>query len=264
MGARRLVAVWAAAAASLLAAPAAAPASQPSLKLMLPNSEAVREPIAVTAKGDSDGTLRLFLFADEQRRPCAATPSLEQPGSRELTPYGGEALSAGEFSRTYSYTPQVQIAELCAYLDDSASATPAVTAGTPEPVREYLESESEAEPVGTSTGELPGAIKPQPVNEQLMREYWARVEREQHEREHAAAAGPVRVRTTVPPCVVPRLRGHTLAGARRALRVAGCSLGHVRRGRARGTQVVVAQALAAGRVLQGGASVAVVLGPRRR
>ena len=150
----------------------------------------------------------------------------------------------------------MQIAELCAYLDDTAGGVPAVTARTPEPVREYQESATEAPPVETRTWELPGAIKPQPVNEQLMKEYWARVEREQHEHE--------RVRTTVPPCVVPRLRGHTLTGARRALQAAGCTLGHIRRSRARGRLVVVAQGVAAGRVLQGGAPVTVALGSRRR
>jgi hypothetical protein len=249
------VAVCAVIAAPALAAPVAAQALPPTLKLLLPATEQVGQPIAVTATGNADGTLRLFLFADEQRRPCAASPSAEQHGSWELTPYGGEQLPAGEFTLTYSYTPQVQIAELCAYLDDTASGVPAVTARTPEPVREYQEGATEAPPLETRSGELPGAIKPQPVNEQLMKEYWARVERE--EREHE------RVRTIVPPCVVPRLRGHTLTGARRALQAAGCVLGHIRRKGARGRLVVLAQGVPAGRVLQGGASVAVVLGSRR-
>jgi hypothetical protein len=202
-----------------LAVPAAAQAGGPTLKLVLPLTEQTGQPVAVTAKGTSDGTLRLFLFADEKRRPCAATPSAETPGSSELTPNGGEALAAGEFSRAYSYTPEVQLAELCGYLDDSASAAPAATARTPEPVREYQEGATEMPPIETRTEELPGAVKPQPVNEQLMKEYWARVEREEHERKA--------VRTTLAPCVVPRLRGHTLIGARRALEVAGCTLGHV-------------------------------------
>jgi hypothetical protein len=245
----------AALAAPALAAPVAAQASLPALKLSLPATEQTGQPIAVTAKGYSDGTLRLFLFADEQRRPCAVSPSAEQSGSRELTPYTGEPLPAGEFSRLYSYTPLVQIAELCAYLDDTASGVPAVIARTPEPVREYQEGATEEPPLETRTGELPGAIKPLPVNERLMNEYWARVEREEHEHE--------RVRTTVPPCVVPHLRGHTLVGARRALRAAGCALGRIRRSRAHGRLVVVSQAVAAGRVLDGGATVAVLLGSPR-
>jgi hypothetical protein len=249
------VAVCAVVVAPALAAPVAAGAAQPTLKLALPLTEQVGEPIAITAKGSSDGTLRLFLFADEQRRPCAAGPSVEQHGSWELTPYGGEQLPAGEFALTYSYTPQLQIAELCAYLDDTASGVPVVTARTPDSVREYQESATETPSLETRTEELPGAIKPQPVNQQLMKEYWARVEREEHEHQ--------RVRTSVRACVVPRLRGRTLMEARRTLQEAGCVLGHIGRRGASRRLVVVSQGTAAGRVLQGGAAVAVALGSRR-
>ncbi len=242
---------------SCTAPPAAASAAEKPLKLELPQSWGTGEAVAITAVGTADGTLRLFLYADEQRRPCAATPQAEQHGSWELTPFGGEALPAGRFSRTYTFTAQYQLPELCAYLDDGAAATPAATAHTPNPVQEYQEQAGEAAPISSWSGELPGAIKPLPVNVQEMNEYWTRVEREEREG-HAARTAPA-------PCVVPRLRGHTLAGARRALAGAGCSLGHVRRRRgAGGRLVVLSQGTAAGIVRQAGAPVAVTLGERRR
>ena len=40
-------------------------------------------------------------------------------------------------------------------------------------VREYLENRSEAQPTGSSTSTLPGAIEPLPANKKLEEEFWA-------------------------------------------------------------------------------------------
>jgi hypothetical protein len=78
--------------------------------------------------------------------------------------------------------------------------------------------------------------------------------REQVERESALQARRVR-------CIVPDLKGDSLARARRALKKAHCSLGAVR-GSRRGLRLVVrAQGTGAGRKLASGAAVAVTLGP---
>ena len=70
--------------------------------------------------------------------------------------------------------------------------------------------------------------------------------------------------TLVPaPCVVPRLRGRTLAGARAALAAAHCSLGPVRRAPATAIGRVVAQSAAPGRRLAHGAPIGVTIGVRR-
>jgi hypothetical protein len=70
---------------------------------------------------------------------------------------------------------------------------------------------------------------------------------------------PEPVHVAAPPanaCVVPRLRGHSLVEARRALRTAHCRLGHVHRSGA----VVVGQSVRRGMKLSPNASVSVTLG----
>jgi hypothetical protein len=61
-----------------------------------------------------------------------------------------------------------------------------------DPVCEYLASATEAEPVTTITGTLPGAIEPAPVNQVEMAEFWAKVEaRRERGKLAATAAEPV-------------------------------------------------------------------------
>jgi hypothetical protein len=77
------------------------------------------------------------------------------------------------------------------------------------------------------------------------------------EAEKAAAARSVR-------CVVPKLKGDSLAAARSALSRAHCSLGKVSRPRERQRKLVVsAQSVRAGRQLAQGTAIAVKLGPVR-
>ena len=70
-----------------------------------------------------------------------------------------------------------------------------------------------------------------------------------------------------PPCLVPALKGRTLAGARRALTAANCRLAAVKRGYSRRVRPgrVISQAPAAGTKLRNGGRVSVVIsrGPRR-
>ena len=85
------------------------------------------------------------------------------------------------------------------------------------------------------------------------------------------AVGGDRTATAVfapnPPCLVPVLKGRTLAGARRALTAANCRLAAVKRGYSRRVRPgrVISQAPAAGTKLRNGGRVSVVIsrGPRR-
>ena len=85
------------------------------------------------------------------------------------------------------------------------------------------------------------------------------------------AVGGDRTATAVfapnPPCVVPALKGRTLAGARRALTAAHCGLAAVKRAYSRRVRPgrVVSQAPPAGTKLRNGGRVSVVIsrGPRR-
>ena len=78
--------------------------------------------------------------------------------------------------------------------------------------------------------------------------------------------GPFVITGTSPVCLVPRLRGLTLAGARRSLAARGCALGRVTRQYSRrvGRGKVVGQKPAPGLRLPRGAKVAVVLSRGRR
>ena len=63
-----------------------------------------------------------------------------------------------------SYVPQLGIHLEPAGLTGAAAQ---------DPVNEYLANETLAQPTGESTGTLPGAIEPQPVNTQIEEEFWA-------------------------------------------------------------------------------------------
>jgi hypothetical protein len=64
-------------------------------------------------------------------------------------------------------------------------------------------------------------------------------------------------------CAVPRLRGDSLAAARRALHRVHCNLGKVTEPRSRhGALIVTRQSVRAGRILAGGAKVEVTLAPK--
>ncbi len=247
-------------------------ASGESLKISLPNTQSVGQPLSITAEGVADGSHRLYAYADESRSACGADPQAEysrRPGMVALLGAEGEALPAGGFSRSFVYTPAIQLPVICAYLDSTPSSAPDAFATNPEPVNEYLKNEEQAKPVGESTSTSPGAIQPLPVNPQLAREYWERLTREarmhqEHERELAEEVNR-RIERQSPFCVVPSLRGRSLQSARAALRRAHCKLGAVRRRTGGvGALVVVGQNRLHGRRLRSGSSVAVTLAQRKR
>jgi hypothetical protein len=121
--------------------------------------------------------------------------------------------------------------------------------------REYLENEGEARPIAEGSGTLPGAIEPAQGNKQLEEEFWANPP---WKRKPASETGPA---TPPAQCVVPALRGDSLAQARRALRKASCTLGSVRKSRGTHGRIVVRkQDPRAGSKLATGAAVAVKLG----
>jgi hypothetical protein len=94
------------------------------------------------------------------------------------------------------------------------------------------------------------------AKERALREEGERAGREAAERERLAALAH-RVH-----CVVPHLKGDSLAHAKRALRRAHCSLGRVRHARGADSSVVTAQSVHPGRELASGGAVAVTLGPQ--
>lgn len=103
-----------------------------------------------------------------------------------------------------------------------------------------------------------------PAKEAAAREAAEREEREAGERAGREAAEKARSALSSQ-CVVPKLNGDSLQGARRALHRAHCTLGKVRGPRAHSQHlVVISQGARSGRRLAPGATVAVTLGARPR
>ena len=257
-------------AACYLAAPAMAQAE--SLRLSLGASETLGKPLNITASGVADGAHRLFAYADRSPYVCASDPFAEYNRSTAvaLSSTSGEPLSAGTYSMPYVYT-WVDPLRICAYLDDTPSDVPDVSANASppqDPVNEYLEKQEQAQPTRSWTGTFPGAIQPAPVNPQVQREYWERVAREaqsKQEREHAEHEVQKALKDIAAHCVVPSLKGDSLGSARQVLLHAHCKLGKVSRDRGvHGPLVVTRQTPARGKKLRQGAAVAVTLGSPKR
>jgi hypothetical protein len=254
-----------------VAAPAVARAE--TLSISFAGKATTGQPLGITARGVADGAHRLYVYADQSGYRCASDPNQEyNPGSGVivLSSTAGDTLSAGGFTNNYTYTPASELFDVCAYLDDTPFDAPdvlATDAPAEDEVKKYLENQEGAQPTGSRTGTLPGAVEPLPYNPQIAKEYWERVEaeaRSRREREQAAQAEH-RAGAAVQ-CVVPALRGHSLTAARRLLHDAHCKLGRVtiRHGAHHGTLVVTRQSPGRGRKLRQGAAVSVTLGPRTR
>jgi hypothetical protein len=139
--------------------------------------------------------------------------------------------------------------------------------------------------VGTGEGErlpggvgvAPGAIEPQPINKQTEEEFdrdppW-RQAKEKAEREaakQAATPAPTEGKTAAASpvqCVVPSLKGESLAAARHSLNAAHCALGKITRPhKHRGALVVESQGQVAGKTLANETPIAITLGsiPKHR
>jgi hypothetical protein len=112
-------------------------------------------------------------------------------------------------------------------------------------------------PTGESTATLPGAIEPLPVNPQIEKEFW------EHPPWDRVPVSPP-LGNVAPACIVPSLKGDSLAVALRALLKAHCGLGTVSRPHKHHRALIVnAQSVRAGRQLAKGTAVAVRLGPVR-
>jgi hypothetical protein len=249
-----------------------------SLKITVGVDPAVGQPLSVTVEGVANGFEDLYVFAATGE--CAADPydeatytfevsTLSGPGEHRHGVAEGEAVAAGEFKRNFTFSPWAEKSYVvCAYLDAAAEATPDVRAKAtfmipnPEPVKApYLnEATNEFSPVAIAEG-----LRKEREREQL--------EKEKAEREHpplpqsetTPGEPPLAVNHSVGGCLVPALRGRSLADARAALKRADCRLGAVTRPRrARGRLVVVRQSAPRGSRLAADAAVAVVLGRQLR
>ncbi|HVR04877.1 MAG TPA: hypothetical protein VMS02_02470 [Solirubrobacteraceae bacterium] len=249
-----------------------------SLKVAVGADPAVGQPLSVTVEGVTNGLDDLYVFA--ATGDCAADPydeatytfevsTLSGPGEHRHGVAEGEAMAAGEFKRTFTFSPWAEKSYVvCAYLDAAAEATPDVFAKVtfvipePGPVKApYLnEATKEFSPVAIAEGQ-----RKEREREQL--------EKEKAEREHPpppasempSGEPPPAVNDSTKRCLVPALRGHSLNAARAALEHADCRLGAVKRPRrAQGRLVVVRQSAPRGSRLAADAAVAVVLGRRSR
>jgi hypothetical protein len=230
--------------------------------------------LTISAEGVADGTHRLFAFVQAGTAACAATPMkewLEVPSPPEISPGEGSGLLAGSFERFYPWTPGNEaVHTVCAYLAEHFESVPDVIA----------QREFGGGPVGA--GELSEQAKEELKRIALQHEREREEEKaakERAERELAEKLNPpIATGTLHGPeplplssgagavrCVVPGLRGRSLASTRRMLRAAHCSLGKV--GRVHGSHgalVVLRQGTRRGTHLHDGAAVAVTLGSAPR
>jgi hypothetical protein len=129
----------------------------------------------------------------------------------------------------------------------------------------------EGEQVPGGVGVAPGATEPQPVNKQTEEEFdrdppWqqAKEKSEREAAEHVASSSSSESKTTSTPalqCVVPALKGDSLAAARHSLTAAHCTLGKVSRPQKHRVAFVVEhQSQVAGKMLAKETPIAVSLG----
>lgn len=242
-------------------------ASASTVSLSLGATAEVGEPYAILAEGEADEAAALYVYVESGGDRCAATPGEEAGVSSALSIADGVAVGPGPFTESYSYTPPSQDGySVCAYVD----ATPA---------NSIVASASAGFAAPGGPDQAPYLFNPR-LQEELKRialEHEQQLERErakqraeQEERERVPASEDAHpeppststVSPSIPDCIVPSLKRHSLAAARLALRRAHCKLGSVVRPRhARGMLVVTWQSAPRGKKLHSGAAVGVVLGP---
>jgi hypothetical protein len=143
----------------------------------------------------------------------------------------------------------------------SSGGYPIVVA--PDQTFETLGQALEA-PTGESTGTLPGAIEPLPVNPQIEKEFWEHPPWDRVPSSPPTEPAPPAPGDVTQVCIVPSLKGDSLAVALRALLKAHCGLGKVSKPHKHHHALIVnTQSVPAGRKLAQGTAVAVKLGPIR-
>src|SRR5580692_3157695 len=115
-----------------LAAPALAQAD--SIEISTSASPTQGEPVTVTVSGRTEQARKLYVYVSSEYTFCASTPYSEANnyGASPLSSSSGDPISAGSFSKAYTYTPSATNTkyQLCAYIDEGSSATPNATAET--------------------------------------------------------------------------------------------------------------------------------------
>jgi hypothetical protein len=126
-----------------LALPVVARAESIEISIAGSDPHAEAEPLSITVSGAADGSHRLFLYVvNTEGAPgsslaegflCAKFPSSASGTGRSLSGSLGESLSAGSYTKTYTYVPGTPFEggsayKLCGYLDESGTGTPDATA----------------------------------------------------------------------------------------------------------------------------------------
>jgi hypothetical protein len=278
---RRMAWLGVAVAAYAIAMVAPALARAESLALSLGEKPTLNEQLSITVEGVADGAHRLYIYVESGGDACASDPYgeyTEEFGAIALSSKEGDLLSAGSYSKVYTYTPEANnVYSVCAYLDYTPSDPPDVVnaeyfAIPGYPVEApYLHNprlQEELKRIAVEAEQRERAhVKER--EEQELRERQARepasdiVDPERQAREEAErkASEGDNVR-----CIVPSLKGRPLSNARTALRKAHCNLGRVTmpRKHGRGALVVTTQSPTRGASLPQGATVAVTLRSRKR
>jgi len=125
------------------------------------------EPVTVTVSGSTEQARKLYVYVSSEYTFCASTPYSEANnyGASPLSSSSGDSISAGSFSKAYTYTPSATNTkyQLCAYIDEGSSATPNATAET------SFNTDQPSKPTGSGEGTAGGgggAFGPSPEEAQ--------------------------------------------------------------------------------------------------
>ena len=102
-------------------------AAMPSASVAVVVSPTLSEntPVTITVSGETEVARKLYVYVSRESW-CESDPS--NAFGTALSESGGEAISAGEFNKTYSYTPsQTATYMVCAYVDEGGYGTPDAT-----------------------------------------------------------------------------------------------------------------------------------------
>jgi hypothetical protein len=101
----------------LLALPQVAVAQGESVAVAASSTVAQSLPATVTVQGVADGNHHLFVFVDPTGGTCSQDGAYHEQWAHSLSGASGDAVDAGAFSKSYTYTPpSAGTYTLCAYL----------------------------------------------------------------------------------------------------------------------------------------------------
>ena len=113
------------------------------------------ETVTLTVSGDSEAARRLFVYRQLAGSSCAGRPNDEanEFNTASVTPFNGDAVAAGSFSKTYTFVPTAAgDHRICAYVGEDPFVPPLATNSATATVRLPIASVSVSAPATAERG----------------------------------------------------------------------------------------------------------------